>query len=69
MSIAGVLRNRVLWLFRLISTCFRRAIDCVRYGRKGAPRIGELPYVRSKEERTAFVGSGGEGKFLSFVII
>ncbi|KAI6192352.1 hypothetical protein M3Y97_00328300 [Aphelenchoides bicaudatus] len=58
MSIAGVICKRFIWLFRLISSIFRSAIDCIRYGRSGAPRIGELPFVRSKEERTPFINEG-----------
>lgn len=62
MSIAGVILNKVLWLLRLISTCGRRLVECIRFGRAGAPRIGELPYVRVKEERQPFInGQNGQG--------
>jgi len=54
MSIAGVIINRLLWLIRLVSSCFRRSIECLRFGRGGASRIGELPYVRPVEDRIQF---------------
>lgn len=72
MSIAGVLRNRIIWFIRLISSCFRRITDFVRFGRAGAPtRIGtknfrkigvpisgELPSFVRPEDRIQLLKEG-----------
>lgn len=54
MSIAGILTNFIIRLVRLISNSCRRSVEFLRFGRSGAPRIGELPFVRPKEERQSF---------------
>jgi hypothetical protein len=59
MSIAGILTNFIIRLVRLISNSCRRAVEFCRFGRSGAPRIAELPFVRPKEERQSFDSQSG----------